>query len=603
VSGVGDEVSYGMAKADGAMLAASGSSWTDVIHRSVTLAPGENASYQRFLAVGTGDVSSVLNELLRRRGQKPVAVSGRVLENGQRPVASAEIWFARGTKPFAMARTDGSGAYRALLPAGSYDVSIEAEGIRSAHAAQLVLNQATTQDFVVGSPSKLRFQISENGHAVPAKLVVYGEGDTPTPRFGRVFSARGAANVVFTLDGRGEAKLPAGSYRVYGCHGLEYDVAERAIKIGNGETAEVALELHHLLDTRGYLSGDFHQHAANSFDSGVTLVDRVVSNAVEGLEILVGTDHDFITDYRPVIREMGLEKILATVSGDEATTHTIGHFMGFPLLPKPGAPRNGAPETWNKTAGEIFLGLRAAGDDVVVQANHPRSGSTGYFDLLHVDEKNVDKADANFDTSFDAIEVFNGKRIDEALEVMRDWMHFLARGRRFTATGNSDTHQMVFQEAGYPRNFVRMPKDVVHFDVAAFTDAVKRKHAVIVSNGPFIELFAGPAASPALVGDTLRVAGNEVEVRFKLQAAPWVQVSTFSLWQDGVRVKEIAVPQSTAVVRLEGSVKLPVKSSGYVMAMARGEKPLEPVLPTARNKPTKAFGFTNPIYLDKVPAK
>ena len=69
-------------------------------------------------------------------------------------------------------------------------------------------------------------------------------------------------------------------------------------------------------------------------------------------------------------------------------------------------------------------------------------------------------------------------------------MAFAALGKRYTLTGNSDTHQIVFQEAGYPRNFVRMPDHLSNFDTPAFVDAVKRKHAVIVSNGPFVEIFA-----------------------------------------------------------------------------------------------------------------
>jgi len=144
-----------------------------------------------------------------------------------------------------------------------------------------------------------------------------------------------------------------------------------------------------------------------------------------------------------------------------------------------------------------------------------------------------------------------------------------------------------------------MTDDLNHFDVPAFTDAVKRRHAVIVSNGPFAEIFVGDATAPAQAGDSLKVRGDTVAVRYRVQAAPWVDVTRFELWSNGKKVFEQPVASSTEVVRLQGTFSLPFKKPGYVFAVVHGERPLEPVLPTKGNKPTKPFGFTNPVYLEK----
>jgi len=237
--------------------------------------------------------------------------------------------------------------------------------------------------------------------------------------------------------------------------------------------------------------------------------------------------------------------------------------------------------------------LRAAEPlDKVIQVNHPRAEMTGYFDLTHFDSTSL-KGDETLSFDFDVIEVFNGKRIKEAEKVMADWMRLMASGKRFTATGNSDSHQVIYQEVGYPRNFVRLERE--GFSPQAVVDAVKRQRGVIVTNGPFVEIFSGKAQ----VGDTVKVKGAEAEIRYRVQAAPWIDVKSLELWQDGRQIFKTLVPESTKVLRIEGTAKVKISKSSYVFAIARGEKSMEPVLPTQRNKPTFPYGFTNPIFFEK----
>lgn len=599
VAGLAEKVSYAITRPEGTMTAISGSSWTDVIYQMIDLAPGAVTTYERYFAVGTGDTSSLYAEIARRRHQPMITIRGQVsLGPDKTPIANAEVWLDRDQQPRALARTQADGRYMAQVMPGAYSFRIETVGSRQPGSVLYEAGSDFEYDVNLVPGGTFRFRLTENGKASPGKLSFYGP---PHPKLGSSFSARGAGNVSLTPDGEGEVALPVGKYRAYASRGIEYDVTAFELDMTSGAKITHDFAMRRVLDTRGYLSGDFHQHAANSFDSAVSLHDRVISNMAEGVEILVGTDHDFVSDYRPAMAELKAAPYLVAVHGVEATTHTIGHFMGFPMMVRPELRNNGAPETWAKTAGEIFVGLRSDPLDKVIQANHPRAGGSGYFDSLHLDETNANRHDVEMDTSFDAIEVLNGKRVDEAEKVMRDWMNFISVGRTYTMTGNSDSHAIVFGEAGYPRNFVRMPEQLDQFDQQAFVDAIKKRHAVTVSLGPFIELFAGDSNAPAQVGDTLTVDKRKgvarVELRFRLQAAPWVDVKRLEIWQDGAKLKEFAVPESKEAIRLVGAVPLDFTKDGYVFALARGDQPLEPVLPTKGSKPTRPFAFTNPIYV------
>ena len=56
-----------------------------------------------------------------------------------------------------------------------------------------------------------------------------------------------------------------------------------------------------VIDTTGWMSADFHVHAVNSPDSIVDNAKRALTFAGDGLDVIVSTDHDVITDFAPII--------------------------------------------------------------------------------------------------------------------------------------------------------------------------------------------------------------------------------------------------------------------------------------------------------------
>ena len=248
----------------------------------------------------------------------------------------------------------------------------------------------------------------------------------------------------------------------------------------------VSAELARVVDTTGWIAADLHVHAAPSPDAPSPLSDRVRTLAASGVEVAVATDHNVITDYSAAIRARGLGRWLASIAGDEVTTRGVplGHYNVFPLTPgaEPIAFDHATPSAVLSAARAAASGARPT----VVQLNHPRIGSIGYFELLRFDPRDVagwKSRSALAETAFDAIEVFNGDHyaeLDEVERVMRDWYALLDAGVRMTATGNSDSHKVTYHECGVPRNLVRLgdnlgDDDPSHFDEARFVDAVRAR--------------------------------------------------------------------------------------------------------------------------------
>ncbi|RMG17973.1 MAG: hypothetical protein D6729_07825 [Deltaproteobacteria bacterium] len=616
LAGIGPGSSYGWASPDGPLNVISGASWSDPIVKTVDLAPGGTATFRRALVVGLGDVASLLPTLLAIRGLPSGTVRVLVREAGsERPVAESAVELRRedGT-PYATAAVKAAGRATVKVPPGRYRVAARIPGRTHIEAIPVEVEAGQTHEAVlhVTPQGRLSVRVRERVQeketpslrAVPCRVTLHGLGETPDPDLGPNYRAEGAGRFVFLRDGTTTLALAPGRYRVYASRGLEYDLPHVDVEVRAGATAEADLVLERVVDTRGWISADFHQHAIHSFDSAVTLEDRVLANAAEGVEILVSSDHDYVTDFDPVIDRMGLRAWLDAFPGVEVTTSTVGHFNCYPFPVDPAARQNGAPPSEGHTPAEIFDACRKAPGERIVQVNHPRAGASGYFDLTGFDPAHgtvirdrIRHPRAVYDAHYDAIEVFNGKRVNTAMQVMRDWFALLDAGQRYTATGNSDTHTLTHDNAGYPRNFLKVEDDTPGaVDAATLVDVVKRRRAVVVSNGPLVFLSSGKTG----VGGTVRAsAGEAVPVRVQVRAAPWVRFDTVELIQNGEVVRTLSVdPADRRVARVDVTWKLSFSRSGWVVAVARGEAPLAPVVVGRDDAAVTALGFTNPIWVE-----
>ncbi len=548
-----------------------------------------------WLAHAEGAIGDAAVELLGAEGVALAVVSfpGVAAERAVAEVASCPTPASPSGSPFARFAL-GAAPRHASLPAGCFRVRVTAPGY--APTPWVPVSDPTAVADLRPRAGRLRWHVAERGGGtIPARLVIRGIAPTPDPDWGDDPYGGAALEAIATL-GDGEIPIPPGRYLATVSRGFEYTTTQQTIAVDDGATASIDATLERVVDTRGWISADLHVHAVPSPDAPTLLDDRVRSLAASGVEVAAATDHNAVTDYGPTIRALGAQRWLASIVGDEVTTRGVelGHFNVFPLIagdpPVPYA---------NTTPADIFAAARAAAPrerDKVVQVNHPRMGSIGYFELLRFDPGDFEawrKRSPLFDSSFDALEVFNGDDYSEIGRVeacLRDWYALLDAGLHITATGNSDSHKLTYHEPGVPRNFVQVRDDSPEaFDERAFVDAVRRGR-VVVSSGPFVRLNAGDAQ----IGDEIAPA-DDVPVHVHVEAPPWVDVATVEVVRRGEIVAtwniEPRVGGGGAIVRLDATAHIAMRSGDWVIAIARGKKPM-----TFLHRPgALPFGFTNPI--------
>ena len=442
------------------------------------------------------------------------------------------------------------------------------------------------------------------GEPMPCKLTFVGVNGTPSPHFttndiGRQEGdAIAAWDRVMSSSGQGQIRVATGTYDIWISRGPEWDVSiNRAIRIG-GRPVAVTGKLKHVVDTRGWLSGDFHVHAAASSDSQVPMQDRIYEFLSDGVEMIVSTDHNTVSDYAPIIAQLGLGKYIASAPGDEMTTGGWGHFGAFPLTHDLERAGQGALLVHGRTATDFFADVRRIAPLAVIDVHHPRiDEEIGYFNLARFDahRNQADKPGFSFD--FDAIEVLNGyqdseqKHVDRVIE---DWFALIDHGHLVTATGNSDTHHLDHNIGGYPRNYVEVHED----DPSRLpADAVPKAllgHHSFFTTAPFVRFRSGGAT----IGDLVPAHDRMAHVDIEVQAAPWVTVSSATLYLDGKIVQKIPIPLSTNVVRLKTAVDLPVARDAYVVLRVDGNKPLAPIVGDQIHFDVRPFALTNPIFFD-----
>ncbi len=207
--------------------------------------------------------------------------------------------------------------------------------------------------------------------------------DEPSTR--RYIEATGYASA----DGVAELHVRPGEYTLYFTRGPEYERISREVDLSAGESSRTNVSLEQVVDTGGYVSGDFHMHAQGSIDTGLDYTKRVVSIAAEDVDVVVSSDHNYVSDFMPYIEREGLQEWMRSIVGVELTTFEFGHFNAFPMDYEVGSINRGSIKWQRVPPQRIFDELRSRGslgaDDTIIQVNHPRDSILGYFSQFNVD--------------------------------------------------------------------------------------------------------------------------------------------------------------------------------------------------------------------------
>jgi hypothetical protein len=342
-----------------------------------------------------------------------------------------------------------------------------------------------------------------------------------------------------------------GRYLAVTSRGPEYDYVEQLVDVAPGEAVLVTGELHRVVDSEHLVAADFHIHQVRSPDSVVPLEERTKSFATAALDFTATSDHDAVTDLRPVVDYLGLSSEVVTVPGVETSTNDLGHFNGFPIAPLEGVQLGGPPD-WaggrrRPTPEQLFERMRLRGARIV-QVNHPRN-LLSYFstlDLIYDLEsgtivENPETAPPNeilmmppgepkWSPTFDAMEIYNGLEKSDADDVMRDWFNFLSMGFAPTGTAVSDSHGTYRPNAGEPRTYIAATVDKAPFlDVDEVLGNLRAGRA-FGSSGPILRVTAVGAGTTASFGELVPAAGGNVEVWIEVETPVWYSVSTAEIF-------------------------------------------------------------------------
>ena len=436
--------------------------------------------------------------------------------------------------------------------------------------------------------AKLYLSVTENGVLAPAKLVIKGRYGTRDPNLGPPSRAAGALNVVMAAIGKASLKLDPGKYRIYALRGLEFDLAQADVVLKGSGTTSLTIPLIRAFATPGAIAADLHSHALPSKDSSIALADKIAQAVAEGVEVLVETDHNQVTDLNPALVQMGMQARLHVVAGAEVTTpaSAYGHFNVYPI--HPALP---SPPWWSAPAG-IFHSARLPQGERIIQVNHPRGGVFGTFTLLDLDPATGLSPDPAWDGAFDAVEILDNANTFQGHEVLADWFNLLDQGHTYTAVGNGDSHVMIGQELGWPRNYLL----VDHDDPASFSDAdlvqAVKRHKSFLTNGPYITL---DVAGQATLGDLVTLPPGPTEIHVTVDAAAFVGLDAVELWGNSTMLASLT-PGCCGTRRIDTTVTVDLERDTWIVAVARGPG-YTPSIPQPLSK-AATFAVTNPVWVD-----
>lgn len=546
----------------------------------------------RTLHVLKGDALDALDRAATTRGaQRQLAVSWQG-QNG----ATLAIENGTGRTLVTGRLTVGERAFR--LPDGFGVVASVRDGAGVPAADALPISSGETVISAAPAARGVMFlrYTDEGGASLPVHVVLRGLNGTPDPLPSAPEGSFAGGRSLYLLRGEATIWLAPGQYQVTASHGPAYTLAQTTLEVGARTQATASGTLRRVVETNGWISGDFHLHAAPSPDAPVPLEARVASLLCEGVDFAVATDHNRITDYTPYIQSSGVDAGLGTMPGVEVTSApppSWGHFNAFPLvISAQKAPEDDAPPYFDIAPADMLSATRARGARVI-QVNHGRmQPSIGYFDLVHLDPR-TGSADPNFSANFDAVEAYNGIYIetpDKVREGVLDLVALARRGLHPTATGNSDSHQLLYEEAGYPRTYVHAGAGGAA-DREAVLAALLRGDTS-VSSGPFVELTVDGEG----IGSHLALGERRsVHAHVRVTAPSWVPVEQVELWRNDEVFYADPVGPATDGVRFEKDIDVPIADDAVLLAWASAEAPLPDVVPYPH---AHAIGFTGLIYVD-----
>ena len=609
---------------------AVGPSDGETIPAEETLQPGDERTYAIRVAVASSPLAAY-GVLAAERGPTG-EVTGRVASAGGEPaIHGAVVASLEGASVPHYPDADGRVAFR--LPAGMHAIRFEDIGREALEREIEVQRSATARiDWEVPDASVVRVSIrDEAGEPSPGKVQFLGIDGTETPNFGTDYRAHGGNHQYQTHDGQVSQQVPPGTYLLRVTLGPEYDLVERRIEVARGQAVDLDVTLERTVDTRGWVSTDFHAHSTPSGDNYCSTRDRIINFAAEHVEFAPTTEHQRLYDWTPQIEELGLADRIKTVPGIELTG-SGQHFNAFPIQPDPMAQNGGAPlwhfdprinaitlRNWGTptlAGGSRFdpgpnardrIGLFGGGRDRWVQANHPDVGSV-FFDRNR--DGVEDGGFVGFEELIDAAEVWSAEilnlnpRYNTRTGANRTfgWLQMLNQGRRVWCVAVSDAHRVFDNGVGGWRTYVPSstdsPAEIDHEEIVRNAKAGR----MMITNGPFLTVTT---ADGLPIGSTV-ISEGVIDLDVRVQTPNWLEIDRVQVLVNGRQPEQYDFRRSEhpgmfrdGVLNFDETIRVALQRDAHLIVVAIGEEsdiergwglnPYGQMHPVA---------YTNPIFVD-----
>ena len=583
---------------------------------TVKLSPGEERVFVVGLAVARSPLAAY--GLLASLGTRSGYVSGKAADPTGQPAVHGSVQVeVQGRK--LPAYPDGQGNFQFQLPVGDYRAQVVDRGREETAATQRAFSVArgrtTRLDFELPQASTVAFDIRDQaGAPSPCKIQFIGRNGTATPNLGSPYRARGCDHQYHSHNGRFTQQLPPGTYLIRITRGPEFDMVEKMVKVDPGQQVKVKETLKRTVDTRDWISTDYHSHSTPSGDNYCNTDDRIINLVAENIEFAPTTEHNRLYDWQPHIDQLGLRQHLKTIIGLEHTG-SGQHFNSFPLKRFPYQQDGGTPP-WQYDPRLNAIVLRNAfggGVDRWVQINHPGVGIV--FNDRNQDQV-ADGGFSGFEDLIDAGEFWSdqilnpnpsvtsrrGGRILKGENRTFGWLQLLNQGRHVWCVAVSDAHGVFDSPAGNWRTYVPsstdLPGQIDHREIIRNSKAGR----MMVSNGPFLQV---ETADGMPIGSHV-VSEGFIDLEVKVQTANWLDIDRVQILVNGRQHPKYNYTQGRDPSKFGGrplvfneTVRVELQEDAHLIVVATGEKTdLSKGWGRARPAAMHPVAYTNPIFVD-----
>jgi hypothetical protein len=584
----------------------------------VTLQPGQEISYARFLAVGRSPAEAV--GVVAGQSGATSTVTMELAETSGQPVTTAAIEVGFGNARVT-AYPDAKGVAEFVLPPGQFSYEIRDHGRPLTKGSTTVpaRGSVTVKERNLAPASAVAFDIrDEAGRSIPCKAQFHGVNGTKNPNLGPNNRAHGCVDQYHSAKGQFRVQLDPGEYKVVVTRGIEFSHLSQTIKLEPGKTVTVRGALKRLVDTRGWVSADYHNHSTPSGDNTCGTADRLINLAAEHIEFAPTTEHNRLFDWRPTLDRLGLTNEIQTVPGMELTG-TNAHFNAFPFQPRPFRQDNGAP-VWNTDPRITAITLRdwqGAEPDRWIQINHPDmvfnftdrdgdglldGGFTGLAQLIDgIETDNYSATDILSKVPFRVGKNRSGK---EEVYFLRQfaWLQLLNRGHRYAAVAVCDAHAIYGNGVGGWRMYMPSKSDLpAEIDWRENSRHAKAGRSILTT-GPFLQVETGDGTPP---GGTTRAPGGTT-LRVKVQCTDWIDIDRVQVLVNGRQEPKLNFTRAAnpgmfkdGVVKFEQTIPVPLSEDAHLIVVAIGENhDLSIGYGTSTQAKIKPAAYHNPIFVD-----